>query len=266
MDVPGEDTARAEANPGPPIESDPTTPSPEPLRLWLPRDILIPSAFLGFPGGFGLVARNAWRMGRRSHARLIVLIGAAIAAAYWFLLPDDLPRSVFIGLSVGIAGGLYQFARGQVQAVESTGGRVVRAPARSGIATFLGGWLVTAGPALLLALFLGPRGIPAGTQSGTVLFGTSGSGCEVSGGSAITTGDRMYWVAYLSREAHDGETLRIIQRAPGLPDTPQELVVDGSADCVSNDGYAFALPGETITVDVTIGSERLAYGTLTLGH
>jgi hypothetical protein len=136
----------------------------------------------------------------------------------------------------------------------------VAAPTRTGIATIIGGWLVTAGPSILLGIILAYGGSANPALAGTVVFGSSGSDCDVKPATSLASGDRMYWVAYLSREAHDGEVLRISERAPGLPDTPQELVVDGSATCVANDGYVFALPPDTITVEVTVGSERLAFG------
>jgi hypothetical protein len=204
-------------------------------------------------------------MGKRTPARLILLVGVGLAAAYFFLLPDDVPRNLLLVINAGVAGGLYSYALRQEAAAAAAGMDVRHASTKSGIATIGGGWLVIAGPSILLALILGYGAAPNPALAGTIVFGTKGSGCDVTQHGTISTGDTMYWVAYLSRDAKDGEVIRISERAPGLEDLPpRELVVDGDAFCVSNDGYAFALPGETITVELTIGSERLAFGQVTM--
>lgn len=245
-------------------EPPPLQATPEPVRLWLPRDVLITSFLLGYPGGIGLVARNAWRLGRRSTAWFLLVGGAIVIALVAFVLPDDVPTSVSYGLNAGFAWALYSLARGQVETVKGAGGVVVRAPALSGFATFLGGWLVSAGPTILIVLALtafGGQVLPA--QAGKIVFGTSGSDCDVTAASTIRSGGQMHWVAYLSREAKDGETIHVSVRGPDGSDAPSDIDVEGTAVCVSGMTVAFGLPGETYAFELTIGPERLAYGEVT---
>jgi hypothetical protein len=230
------------------------------FRLWLPRDVGIASGLLGFPGGFGLVARNAWRIGRRRTALLHLLAGGAILLLILFL---PIPRALGIALNFGIAYALSRLVKRQVEVVKAAGGRVDRASGPAGVATFLGGWIALAGPAVAIAVALGTF---APVSPGTMAFGTGGTGCSVDGPltrSAASAG--VHYVASLSREVKAGETIHVAlsERAHGRLDD-NDLRVDSPADCLNG-----TIPGGTLqagfyTFEFTVGAERVATGSVEL--
>jgi hypothetical protein len=232
-------------------------------RLWLPRDVGIASVILGFPGGFGITARNAWRLGRRGTAFLHLLAGAAILLLLT-LLP--IPRALGIGVNFVIAYALYAIVKRQVAVVAATGGRVERAPGLAGVATFVGGWIVVAAPALAVAIaFGGARGIDPGLR-GTIQFGTGGSDCAVDGAAShLAASAPMHIVAHLSREVKPGETIHetLTEQAQGQLAT-NDLPVTSASDCVSGTLSGGVLPPGSYTFEYAVGSERVATGTVVL--
>jgi hypothetical protein len=237
----------------------------EPLRLWFPRDILIGGALFGYPGALGLAARNAWRLGRKSSARLDLLVGIVATAVTVFVLPDSLGRSVFVGINYGAVAALYYLVKAQHESLEGVGRQITRAPGGSGILTFLGGWAITAGPTFLLILVVSLLGSEAQDQlSGNVIFAPGGSGCDLRVNAPIKANGPMHWVAYLSREVHQGDTVELRVTSPGIPPVTSNHAVGSTADCLSGNVAAFGLGGETYSFEVLIGSERLSYGTVTI--
>jgi hypothetical protein len=262
--------ATGETSPQPIVDWQPTrgassaeipTPVGEatPIRLWQPRDVLIASSLLGFPGGFGIVARNAWRMGRRPTALLYLLAGAVILVLI-LLLP--IPRGLGVALNFGIAGALYALARRQAATVAARGDRVERASGLAGLATFLGGWLVIGGPAFALASAFGAFAPPG--NAGTMQFGTSGEACSVDAPrTSVAASGPIHYVAYLSREVKAGETvnLSLSEQVKGhLED--DALAVRSTADCVSGTIPGGTLPAGTYTFTLTVGNERVALGSV----
>jgi len=232
-----------------------------PIKLWLPRNMAIASILLGFPGGFGLAARNAHRIGRRKAAYFILVVGALFVSGL-FLSPLQLPQSAIVGINIGVVVGLYLVMREQVGAVERTGRKVVEAPGAAGLATFIGGWVATAAPAFLVLIaltFLGTQvqGVPAGSME----FGTSGSSCSVESRATTIASDKpIHFVAYLARHVKPGEVVHADLRGTagslGGHDTP----ITEEADCMSGTIPAGSLPLDTYTFVYTVGSERLASG------
>lgn len=252
------------------MNDEPTQPATEPApprALWLPRDLAIASALLGFPGGFGLAARNAWRLGRRATAWALLLVGAAIVMAMVFLLPEDLPRGAVIGVNLAVVAGLVLIVRQQVRDGARDGRAVDRASAGGGIATFAGGWLATAGPAVLVVLVLTFLGSQVQSMlAGTVQFGTAGVDCEVEErASALPAAGPVHYVATLSRDVGAGETIHFtLRRGAGTEIYSEDLGVDTTATCVSGTIPPGTLSAGAYVLEFTTGAERLAMGEVTL--
>jgi hypothetical protein len=246
-------TGGASGAPDPPSVGEAT-----PVRLWQPRDVLIAAALLGFPGGFGVVARNAWRMGRRATAFLHLLAGAAILLLILFL---PIPRGFGLALNVGIAFGLYRLVKRQIATVEARGGRVERAPGFAGVATFVGGWLAMVVPAVFLAFALGALG---GGAPGTMEFGTSGEACSVDAPrTRVAASGPIHYVAYLSRPAKAGETINLTLSEQSRGHIEDDaLPVGSAADCVAGTIPGGTLPAGTYTFELAVGAERVALGTV----
>lgn len=259
-------TAAPDAMPNATGEGSPT------VRLWLARDMLIASLLLGFPGGFGLAARNAWRLGMRSMAWLLLVIGAAVFAAWLLLAPDDIPTGAALLINAAVAGGLYPVLLAQVRRAEGSGFRVERAGGASGLATFIGGWLATAGPSLVLLFslsFLGAQvsGIVGDSRLGTVVFGASGAGCslEAPATTSFSAGRSFHYVAYLSRQVRAGETIHLsVRSSTGSEVASDDLAVTDAADCVNATVPAFTLSGGTYTFEFSVADTRLAVGEVVL--
>ena len=182
-----------------------------PVRLWFPWDMATISVLLGFPGAFGLAARNAWRLGRRGLAYLLLLAGAVILLLFFFALPDGVPQVAVIGLNLAVVGGLYAIMRAQIRAAERTDRAVERAPGLAGLATYLGGWVATAAPTFVLLVALSFLGSQAqAILAGTMTFGTAGVGCEVEGqATSLARDEPLRYVANLSRQVNAGETIHM---------------------------------------------------------
>lgn len=273
-DLPAQDpaaTAGAEPDPTPDATPDATSEGSPTIRLWLARDMLIASLLLGFPGGFGLAARNAWRLGRRSTAWLLLGIGAAVFAVWLFIVPDDVTAGAALLVNVAVAGGLYPVLQGQVRRAAAAGLQVERAGAASGVATFIGGWIATAGPSLVLLfglIFLGAQvsGIVGDSRVGTVAFGASGAGCSLEApATSFSAGRSFHYVAYLSRQVRAGETIHVsVRSATGSEVGSEDLAVTDTADCVNATLPAFALSSGTYTFEFTVAGTRLAIGEVML--
>ena len=228
-------------------------------KLWWPRDVGVVAFLFGFPAGLGLAARNWFRLGRRRKAYAHLVAGAA-ALLLITLLPSG-GTSVAGALSLGIAIYLYLQTRTDNEKLVLSGRVVERAGTLSGIATSLGAWALLLVPSIVVAfvlVFVGPRGIP----TGTVAFGTGGSGCEVTGVATTFGTDRpIHLAANFSREVKAGELVRetISEAATGVLNT-DDVTIDAASNCGSRSIPAGILPAGAYTWEYAVGNERLARG------
>ena len=231
------------------------------VRLWQPREVGIASFLLGFPGAVGVVARNAWRIGRRRTAFLYLAAGVVLLLVL-LLLP--IPRALLVALNTGIAIALYALVKRQIAVVTGRGGRAEPASGASGLATVIGGWGVVGVPAFAIAIALG--GVGGTVHSGAMEFGTSGSGCGVDRAVTSTAAAApLHYVAYLSREVKSGETINLAlsEKSKGhLEDDP--VPVDAAADCIFGTVPGGTLDAGSYTFELTVGSERVAIGSVVL--
>jgi hypothetical protein len=182
-------------------------------------------------------------------------------------LPDDLPRAATIALNVGVVAGLYLIMRGQLRGFQRTGGSVERAPGPAGLATFVGGWVVTAAPGFLLVIvltFLGSQ--VQAILAGTAAFGTTGSAAALIGRrrrSPLTS--QCTTSPNLSREVKAGETIHVSLRRPSEPELEgDDLTLDRAADCVAGTVPPSTLSSGTYAFEFTTGVERLASGEIVI--
>jgi hypothetical protein len=246
---------------------DETAASPETVvRLWQPGEVAIASLLLGFPGGFGLFARNAYRLGRRRTAYLSLLLGAGILV-FLVLLPIELPTSVSIGLNAGIVTALFFVIQRQVHSASRSGMRVDRASGGAGLATVVGGWLVTAAPALVLLTARGFVGAQAQeVLAGTMAFGSAGTGCNVDAPVTTLTADQpLHYVAYFTRVIQPGETIDVELGDVASGETSKkQLTVNSRSDCFSGTVPAGTLAAGTLTFEFSVGTEQVAERRLTI--
>lgn len=235
------------------------------VQLWLPLQVGIASFLLGFPGGFGVAARNWHRLGRRALAWGFLLTAAVLMMAITFI--DGITPNVAAALNVILTIGLFLVVRHQVRGFEAAGGRVEPGPGGTGLVTFIGGWFAVVAPtlALLTALtFIGAQS--QAVLAGTVAFGTSAVACDIdSPATTIPANKPLYYAANLTREARAGETIRVtLSRSTGSELLADDLTLDESADCVSGGLRANALTSGTYVFQFFVGAERLASGEIVI--
>lgn len=235
------------------------------VRLASPSDVLVGSILLGFPLGLGVLARNWYRLGRRRLAWVHLLAGAVVFAALALVpsVPFGLPLVVSIAISIY----LWRRATNDIGAVRGTGRSVTSAPTRSVFVAGGLGWLVVAGPTLLLLVgltFLG--GQIAGVLSGTIEFGTGGSGCQVTGVASSFAADQpITLAAHLSRELKAGEAVHIaLSQASGTVVSEADRKFDQAGICLSGSLPGGALSPGSYVLDYRVGSEVLASGRFTV--
>jgi hypothetical protein len=245
----------------------PEAEAPPAFSLWLPRDMAITSVLLGFPGAFGLAARNFWRLGQHRNAWLILVGGILAFGAISFGLPAGRPAGVVVALNVAIVVLVYLVMRRQVAGVERGGGAVTRAPGAAGLATFVGGWVVTVAPTVVLSMalvFLGAQ--VHGILGGTMQFGTAGSGCTVEGAATVfPSTSSIHYVAYLNRHVQPGETITLdVRTSNAALFATDQLAASSSTDCVSGTLPPGTIPEGHYSWSFTVGAERVASGEIVI--
>lgn len=234
-------------------------PSGPVVRLWRPRDIGWTAVFLGFPAGIGLAARNWYRLGRPGRAVAHLLAGAA--ALLLVLLSPDV-RGLAFALNVGFVIYLYRATSSDVRALALAGRPVETAGVASGFATIAGGWALMFTPALLVSFAITALGGSVDqNRSGTIEFGTGGTGCAVT---RPATTFRVYqpirFAVFFSRDAKAGEVIRaVIATTSGHVDT-RDITIDALTNCYGVTMAAGVGRAGPYTVEYDIGTERLAVG------
>ena len=235
------------------------------VSLASPNDVLVGSILFGFPAGLGILARNWYHLGRRRPAWAHLLAGAIVYAALAFVPGVPLGLSLVVSIAISIY--LWRRARNDIDAVRGKGQTVSSPPTRRVFLSGALGWLVVAGPTLLLVVgltFLG--GTVAGILAGTIEFGTGGSGCQVTGvASSFTANQPIMLAAHLSRELKAGETVHVaLSHATGGVVSEADRTFDQPGTCLSG-----SIPGEVLepgsyVLDYRVGSEVIASGAFTI--
>ena len=239
------------------LAGDPAGSAVPSLSLWSPRDIGIAAFLLGFPAGLGTASRNWYRMGQRGKA--YAHMAAGVVGLLVLVLLPNLPTGAGIGISVAIGVYLYQQTRRDQDQLRAQGRAIQKAGGASGLATALAAWLVIGAPSVVALNVLGADDV----VPGTVAFGTGGTNCEISGTATTFDGDRpIHYVAHLSRTARPGEVIHEVLRVSGQFDSAADFPVAQDANCLWGDFPVDALDDGQYSLELTIGSERVASGEL----
>lgn len=238
-----------------------SAPSEDAVRLASPNDVLVGSILLGFPLGLGILGRNWYRLGHRGRAWMHLLAGAVVFAILGLVpgLPVGLPLVVSIAISVY----LWRRASKDIEGVRAAGRPIAPAATRSVFLAGGLGWVVVAGPTLLLIVgltFLG--GQIAGVLGGTVEFGTGGSGCQVTGATTSFSADQpITLVAHLSRGLKAGESVHVtLSHATGGVVSEADRTFDQPGSCLFGNIAAGVLSPGSYVLDYRVGSAVLASG------
>ena len=101
---------------------------------------------------------------------------------------------------------------------------------------------------------------------GTIEFGTGGSGCIVTApATSFSSGNSIYYAAYLSREVAAGEVVnqRVLQDGTEVAAVPRTFDVAGV--CIGGSIPANALTPAHYRVEFAAGTETLAVGEFDFG-
>jgi hypothetical protein len=108
-------------------------------------------------------------------------------------------------------------------------------------------------------IFLG--GQVQSVLKGTILFGTGGTGCTVTGGAAtFPSSSSLHLAAYLKREAAAGEVLTLVATDPGgATQTRDEPANSAPVTCLYLDVKSGLAPGHYV-IEYRSGAEVLSRG------